>query len=466
MAATPHHPSDPPTFVVLPDGCEDGSADGWIDGPGAPAVGAGRRSTRAAPWLTGLAQRRLTRWATAALACAATGGLIVAALTTEHTAMAPVARPAVQVSPATNPATVELASGKPWPSAPGGCGTQRYLPIIAADPLRQRTGVRVQVGGQSVRTVDLDARSVSEPAGLKLAADRFVSQLVVSAGRSYALVQPCESTDTGAVIQLGLDGSALTLTSHRHFDGLFPDGQGEVWAALVEAVPTDGPVTMMRLPGQEFIRLPAGLRPVAVSGHRLFGVTGTAGQPQNPSSGVLVSYDLTSRRLGPPLGRASSLTVSAGLLLWTDSACSAVAPCALHRYDLSTGASSVRGYSLPVETSLTGGVLSPDRGKLAFALAREFQDPHADVNGFGPPYDLVVLDLRSGVLDRVTGLELPPTTAAGLSFSDRGDWLVIAVDGGSATGLLLWRSGLTRPLRAGVAVRGPMSLPPALAPLP
>ena len=335
---------------------------------------------------------------------------------------------------------------------------------MSVDRLRAATGVRLLVGGQSVHTVDLDAGWVRSAAGLSLPADEFVSQLLVSGQTGYALVQPCEATGTDAVLRIGRTGGVTMLASNRHIDQLFADDSGGVWAAEVADIATDGPITMVRLPGGGAVRLPAGLRPVAISGHRLIGVIGTPAQPGNPRSGDLVSFDLSTARFGPGLGRASSLTVGAGLLLWTDGPCSQAAPCALHRYDLGSGVSSVRGYALPVEASIDSGALSPDRRLLAFALPREFQDRSADVAGFGAPSDLVVLDLRTGVLEGIPNLQLPPTAPAGLAFSAHGDWLVIAADEGSSTRVLLWRSGLVRPLQAGVTVDGRMlAVPPVIA---
>jgi hypothetical protein len=200
------------------------------------------------------------------------------------------------------------------------------------------------------------------------------------------------------------------------------------------------------------VRLPPGLAPVAVSGHQLIGLTAGASGRRSPSSGTLVSYDLAKRRLGGTIGRASSVTVDAGLLLWTAEQCTLTAACAIHRYDLATGAQSVREYDLPIETSLAGGVLSPDRTRLAFPLAQIYEGPRTDAVGFGPPFDLAVLHLDTGVLDRVPGLTLPPTELPGLTFSARGDWLVIALNEGRSTELVLWQPGFRRPLRTGIRI--------------
>ncbi|HST47936.1 hypothetical protein, partial [Jatrophihabitans sp.] len=281
---------------------------------------------------------------------------------------------------------------------------------------------------------------------------------------SYALVQSCDSTDTSMVVQVSPGSSTVALTSNRHIDSLFGDGHGGVWAAEVAAIPTDGPIQLVQLPGPGLVRLPAGLNPIAISGHRLIGLTAAAGERRSESSGTLVSYDLTTRRLGRPLGRASSLTVDHNVLMWLDGPCSATAQCLLYRYDLASGAVSARGYPLPVQTSIVGGVLSPDGSRLAFPLARAYEGPHIDDAGFGPPLDVAVLHLDSGRLETVGGLTLPPTELPGLAFTGNGDWLVIAVNEGRRAELLLWREGAARLLRPDVRVEDLMlQSPPVLA---
>jgi hypothetical protein len=452
------HEPDPPSFVVLPEEDEDsdagGSAAGWSPRP-PRRVAHGR--------LSRLAQDRRARWAAATVAGLAAGGLIAVAVTGEHAAV----RAGMKAGQPPVPVAVPtlMASGLPWPTAAAACGAVDYRPLLTADPLRVRTGVRLQVGGQSVHTVDVDARSVTATPGLSLSALQFVTQLVPgSGGSSYALVQPCESTDTSLVLQVGRDSSHLVLASDRHIDSLFSDGHGGVWAAEVADIPTDGPITMVQLPGPGVVRLPAGLTPVAVTGHQLIGLTPESAERRSPVSGTLVSYDLTSSRLGSRIGRASSFTVSAGLLLWTQEPCTLTAACAVHRYDLATGAQSVAEYVLPVETLLTGGVLSPDRTQLAFPLAQIYEGPRTDSEGFGPPFDVAVLHLDTGVLERVPELKLPPTELPGLTYSARGDWLVIALNEGRSTELVLWHPELRRPLRPGIRIGDLMlQAPPVLA---
>jgi len=436
---------------------EDDEA-GAEGGPaGSPADSHGRPVPRLPRRLTGLTRDRRARRAAAVLGCLVAGAVLVTAVTSEHAARYTATPAAVRVP-------VLSTGGKPWPTSPAACGSVRYLPLVTADPLRERTGSRVQIGGQSVHTIDLDTRSSAPAPGLELSSLQFVTQLVPGRNASYALVQTCESTDTSTVLRVSRDASTVALTSNRHVDSLFGDGRGGVWAAEVADIPTDGPILLVQLPGPGVVRLPAGLSPIAISGHQLIGLTAAADQRRSESSGTLVSYDLASHRLGRTIGQASSLTVDRGVLMWLDRPCTATGDCVLHRYDLATGATSARGYTLPVQTSLVGGVLSPDGTQLAFPLARLYEGPHIDDAGFGPPLDVAVLHLDSGLLETVAGLTLPPTELPGLTFAGSGNWLVIAVNEGRRAELLLWRQGAPRLLRPDVRVEDLMlQSPPVLA---
>jgi hypothetical protein len=443
---------DPPRFVVLPEEHDEPlTPGGGESGPARQSLGR----------LTGLAHRRWARWAAAALACAVAGGLMSLAVTSERSAL----RDAVPVAqaPVPTPVAPRVAPPRqPWPTAAGSCGSERFLPKVAAAPLRTSTGVRVQVGGQSVHTVDVDARSLTSAPGLRLSTGQFVSRLMPGKDASYALVQPCDSTDTSSVLRITRDSSSL-VASNRYIESLLADGRGGVWAVQVEDIATTGPITLFQLPGPGVVRLPVGLSPVAVWGNRMIGLTTAAGERRSPSSGTLVSYDLSTRSLGPVLGRASSLTADAGLLMWIDQPCSLVTTCALHRYDLATGVSTVRSYTLPVETSIADGVISPDRTQLAFPLARIYEGQRADFDGFGPAFDVAVLHLDTGRLEKVGGLVLPATGMPGLDFAAQGNWLVITLNQGRSAELLLWRSGQPRPLRPGVRIASVMlDTPPVL----
>jgi hypothetical protein len=91
---------------------------------------------------------------------------------------------------------------------------------------------------------------------------------------------------------------------------------------------------------------------------------------------------------------------------------------------------------------------------LAFQLSRAGPDSRfAAYHPFGPS-DIVVLDLSTGRLSVVPGVELAPKTQAGLAFDPASRWLVVALDEGRRAGLLLWRPGLAQALRSPTRLPG------------
>jgi len=77
----------------------------------------------------------------------------------------------------------------------------------------------------------------------------------------------------------------------------------------------------------------------------------------------------------------------------------------------------------------------------------------------------VVLHLRTGRLDLVPGLELPPQTATGLAFDPTGRWLLATVSEGEYGELLAWRPGMPGPALV-TSLPGPLDPAPPLLPVP
>src|SRR6185503_13418052 len=149
-------------------------------------------------------------------------------------------------------------------------------------------------------------------------------------------------------------------------------------------------VQLVRLDRPATVQLPANSFPLTFSGHRvvceLLSTTGM--QPTR-----LVVFDIALHRVIRDLGPASSFTASQNVLVWTSQPCSAATTCQLHTYDVRTETDTTRGYALPVEAGLAGGVLSPDGHRLAFQLTRMTADPRYTTTLPGAPSDLVLLDL-------------------------------------------------------------------------
>lgn len=349
-----------------------------------------------------------------------------------------------------------------WPSTPDQCGAPGMLqPIMITKPLREPTGIRLTIGGEGVRQVNLDDGSVSPVPGQALVpAGTMVMDRQRVGTADYLMTATCGA---GArVLRVPAGQPPVALSVNPASAQLYPDGAGGIWASTYDGPGTNLSqgkltITMIRLdrPGQ--VTLPPGLWPLAIHANLLLA---TAAAPTNGEIDQrLVSYDLAKHRMVRDFGPLNSVAQTQGMLLWTPQPCSAASTCQLHSYQLATGTVSSRAYSLPEQARLTGAVLSADRDKLAFQLPRMSDDPRYYTTMPGTPSDLVVLDLRSGVLEPIPNLELAPGETAGLAFSADGRWLVIALNSAGGYQLLAWRSGLNNPL---AAVRLPGSPPQPL----
>jgi hypothetical protein len=106
--------------------------------------------------------------------------------------------------------------------------------------------------------------------------------------------------------------------------------------------------------------------------------------------------------------------------------------------------------------------MSPDGQLLAFALQRAAPDPRYDPGHPLPPSDLAVLHLDSGQLQLVPGLELAPKSPAGYAFSADSRWLVIALNEGVRTRLLVWQPGSSKPMQSPAELPGKLATRPPI----
>jgi Tol biopolymer transport system component len=92
-------------------------------------------------------------------------------------------------------------------------------------------------------------------------------------------------------------------------------------------------------------------------------------------------------------------------------------------------------------------VLSPDGHKLAFILQREIGDLYYRSVSSKNPADLVVLDLTTGLVEPVPGLELAPgVDPTSITFSPDSGWLIATLPSDGAIDVYSWRSPLSKPL--------------------
>src|SRR5262249_19688373 len=98
-------------------------------------------------------------------------------------------------------------------------------------------------------------------------------------------------------------------------------------------------------------------------------------------------------------------------------------------------------------------------------LARAKPDSRFAATAAGPPSDVAVLHLRTGRLDIVPGLELPPITSAGLAVNPTGSWLRATGSEGNRGLPPAWRPGRARPAPL-TGLPGRVEGPPPLLPAP
>ena len=355
------------------------------------------------------------------------------------------------VSTVAAPAAPALADPpyQPWPQGAGVCSSRLDLAQISSVPPSQPTGITVPVAGALPALVNVDTGQRSPIPGLRLRTDQYASAIVRSGSVSYVLVRSCVRSWLATVVRAEAGQPQRVVSGDRAIFGLIGDDAGAVWAEAYPEATKISPAealgtTLVRLDRPApAVRLPDALNVVGIAGNQVAATA--AGSPQSVTLSRLYRYDLTTRRAGL-LGMAYSETVSRGMVLWTSTPCSAWGACALRSYDLRTGRTGLRNFHLPLGSGVTGGVLSPDRRKLAFALQREIPDAYYRTSSARNPADLVVLDLVNAVVSPVPNLELPPGGQPDtISFSADGTWLIVALPADGAIDVYSWRSPMTMP---------------------
>ena len=345
----------------------------------------------------------------------------------------PPGRPSATAPVSPSPVVV---GAQPWPTAPGACGAEARLPLLSTEPLRERTGLTVLVGGAGLRRVSVDSGRVSR------LADGEVTWLASSAVGRHAIRNRCSPRMTfqhGAVLAVGRNRA--TELSRAPADGLVsaPD---TTWAFTFPTDPTRRPMVLRPVDGRPAVRLPLGFEASAATSSAFLGSLPIGDEPGAGFELAAVSRArLTDVHR---LGRGFVAAATDAVTVISRSDCDETTSCVLTRLD---AGGDLRDYRLPRgRTPTSGFVLSPDRSRLAFQLARVEPDPRYDSEHPGGPSDLVVLDLRTGQLDVVPGIELAPKASVGLAFGPDSRWLVVSVNEGRRTRLLVWRPGLPQPL--------------------
>lgn len=311
-----------------------------------------------------------------------------------------------------------------WPQAAGACGGTP-LPFVSSTRPAERTGIRVLLGGDRLRTVDFDTgrwRDTPTPHVQR-------GDIITAVEPGYLATTRCSGGVRvlhGAAGTVVARGGAGLLAAHR--------------AVIDTRVVPLGP--------GRAVRLPADFQPEAVAGSVV------AGQDLRG----LVLVDATTGRVQARLGQGAPVAGDDRMLLWTGTCENPANPCPVHRRMLGSGATT--HYVLPRSPRALGGAISHDGTMLAFTLRRAQPDPRFAAEGPWPPADVATLRLDTGRVGIVPGIELPSQGSAGLAFSADDRWLVIALNAGSTTRLLAWRPGLARPYECAPVPAQALGTPP------
>jgi hypothetical protein len=320
----------------------------------------------------------------------------------------------------------------PWPTAPEACGGVADLPIVSSTPAKERTGIQVLLGGAQLRSVDFDTGRAAPLPRSPLRPGEFVRDLI-SASQTYAVVAGCTFRQP-RVYRVGAAGSAHASTFSGPFAiPVFADGPHAWGVEYPDGQDPNG--FLIPLDGGKRVRLPAMFWPEAITNGVVTGVAG--------SSPSVLLVDATTGHVRANLGYGSVLAAGRGLVVWTDGCdigSDKPQPCTVHSRSVTGGATS--SFRLPRPPM--AGIVSPDGRQVAFTLERAGSDPRYQASG-PLPEDIAILHLDSSALEIVPGIETSAKTGRALAFSTNGRWLVIALDAGSRTRLLAWRSGLAHP---------------------
>ena len=400
-------------------------------------------------------------WAVAGVAAVAVlAGVVVARTGPHHAAVSSPSRsPAAAASPVPGSRTSAAGSAARWPLAAGACGSAVDLPQIRLARQHAHVHGRVLVGGTGLRQVTLGG-AVSGPLPGLPEHGRLVTSLVAGPGAAYAFDTPCFSSTASVRLYRIVAGAARRLRITA--DALL-GGPHRAWAVTYRAHHT----VLTSPAGGRAVTFTSDIAPVADT------APGLVVAAYHPPAGRRDTIELLNPNTGAVLrrlGGGSPLGAAGHVLLVSLHGCAgppAHGTCTLESINLNTGRpaapAELPAGRVPVSGDLASPVFSPDGTLAAFQLTRARPDPRFAAAAPGPPSDVAVLHLRTGRLDIVPGLELPPLTWAGLAFDATGRWLLATVSEGKRGELLAWRQGMPGPALV-TTLPGPFATAPPLLP--
>jgi hypothetical protein len=394
-------------------------------------------------------------WAVAGIAVAAVlAGVVVARTGLHHAAASSPSRSATTAAGQPTPARPQ------WPSASGACGSAVDLPQIHLARQPAHVHVRLLIGGTGLRVVT-PGGAVSGPLPGLPEHGRVVTNVVAGPSAAYAFDTPCASSlPSVRIYRIGADAAHRLAVSA---DALIAGPN----LALALRYRSSAVLTRVLTPpaGSRAVRFRPSTDPIADTAvglvavrYRPLAAQRHAVELLDPNTGAVL------RRMGDgfPMGAADHVLL-VSLRGCTEAATHST--CTLESFNLNTGR-PIATITLPAGRYPTGGDLSspafsPNGTLAAFQLARSKRDPRFASAFPNPPSDVVVLNLHTGKLDIVPGLELPPATWAGLAFDPTGRWLLATVSEGAHGDLLAWQPGMPGPALV-TSLPGPLAEAPPL----
>lgn len=344
-------------------------------------------------------------------------------------------------------------SATAWPTAAGACGADTLLPIVSSALPAEHTGIQVLLSGDRLRLVDFDSGRATTLTDEVVRPGEYAAVLAGDPVTAYATTGSCSETAPYAMVRVSVDHRLSVIRPLGPTEWALTDGK-RVWVASF-ASDIDNPYgTIVPVAGGQRVRLPLGFYPSAIVGDTIVGMM----QPDPSISPTwLALVDARTGRLQAKLEQhVAPLAAGAGQVFWTSDCHDDASPCTLHGRLIDGGETR----ESPLPRPACCGVVSPDGARVAFLIERAATDSRFDGHPL-PPLDIAIMQLDTGRLGIVPGIELPDKSQPGLAFAGRGDWLVIALDAGSRTRLLAWRPGLRQPYETN-ALPGLVHHPPTL----
>lgn len=411
------------------------------------------------------------RWPVVVVAVVAVLALVgygVVRLTHRASPSTPEAATSRSASPTGWVATSGLSA---WPVTTGACGSQAERPLMEADPVGERTGLRVLVGGAALTEVDLDSGHSRVLVRVPHSRRTQASALVRHGTDVYALVAACDGGPSEAeVIRIDAQGTIRRVRLSGPVDDLIGGRAGVYGVDYPPDDATPGPANPVRLRSVDggTVRIDGSLEPLGVTSAGFVALA--RGEHADGEPPQLVVLDRSTGRVTRTLAGGYPIGVSGQSVLWHGKACESLdtgpaARCVVHATDTVGGRD--RSYRLPAgRMPMSELVASADGRLVAFQISDSRADTRYAVEHPGPPSAVAVLDLRTGGLRVMPGLELPPKTGTGLTFSPDDRRLAVTVSEGDHGHLLLWRVGSDRLLRSDVRIPGPLGWAPPVLALP